>query len=306
MIFGLVFVGVLLAVSFEIVYMSKKKMGLNLQLAHIGSLVPKGQSDGQCWGPRGMATDAKGDWYYLDGENPQWRIQKFSSDMGFLARYKPSDRKEIVQDAFALATGPEGLYVLQSTGSLKILSPGLKFVRAIDTALANAVSLDIDSKGKIYVLDSLQQKVTVFSAQGATLSSFGKPGSGKNALANPIRIAIDQKDTLYICETLGAQMRIKTFNTEGVMDKSFVVDLMPTPYSSFGVDNAGHLYFSDLAQDKGVRVYSTSGDYLGAAKSSTDNEMFPNQGYLSVNKWNGDVIIGYAAAVGKFKYVPKH
>jgi hypothetical protein len=301
-----VFVAVLLAVSFEIVYMSKKKMGLNLQLTHVGALVPKGQSDGQAWGPRGIVSDRKGDWYYLDGADPQWRIQKFAADMRFVTRYKPSKREGIIQNAVALACGPEGLYVLQSIGGIKVLSPDLSYLRTIATGMEGAVSLDIDTKGNIFVLDGVQQKVFVLNPKGTVLRSFGKPGSGKNALANPVCLAVDAKDNLFVAEAMGEKMRVKSFSPEGVLGNSFIVDLMPTPYSSFGVDQSGRLYFSDLAQEKGVRIYSTQGDYLGAAKSSTDNEMFPNQGYLAVNKWDGSVIIGYASAVGKFIYSPKH
>ena len=201
LLLGLVFLAVLVGVVVEIVFISKKKVAQKIEFVHVGALVPKGQSDGQCWGGRSMAIAPSGAWYYLDGENQQWRLQKFNADMSFGGKYKPTRKDDMLVDPYALACDSKGnLYVLQTNGLIRVLDSALKPQRTIATKVANACSLDLNTKDEIYVLGSAEQLVNAYANDGHFLFSFGKPGSGKNALASPIRIAVDAKDNVYVLE----------------------------------------------------------------------------------------------------------
>jgi hypothetical protein len=286
--------------------MTKKKVSQKIEFLHVGNLVGKGSSDGQCGGAVAMAFDSQGDWYQLEGSDPNWRLQKFGPDMGFRGSYKPKKREEVIQGGAGLACDPSGrLFVLQQNGRILVFGPNFKLSSRLESHLADCIDLDTDSKGDLYVLDRAEQQVNVLDPAGKPLFKFGKPGTTKNALASPMRLRLDGEDNVYVLESVNSQLRVRVFDKTGIYQRDFIVELSSTPYSSLGIDNAGHLFVNDSAGDTGVRVYSLKGDYLGSSKSSTDNQMYPNQGFLTASRWSGDVVINYASAVAKFQYKPK-
>ena len=76
-----------------------------------------------------------------------------------------------------------------------------------------------DSDNNIYVTDSSNGTVQVFSEDGTYLRQFGEEGKSEGQLLTPNMIAIDKENLVYITE-LGNH-RVSVFTRNGVHLTSF-------------------------------------------------------------------------------------
>jgi DNA-binding beta-propeller fold protein YncE len=79
--------------------------------------------------------------------------------------------------------------------------------------LSQPSSITIDQKGNVYVADTANNRIQVFSSNGTFISKWGGYGSVNGALRNPQGIAIDQKGNVYVADT--ANNRIQVFSSNG-------------------------------------------------------------------------------------------
>src|SRR4051794_4047467 len=63
-----------------------------------------------------------------------------------------------------------------------------------------AEGLGLDSSNRIYVADSCNHRIQVFSPEGKFLRSYGRPGTGLGELSYPYDIRIDAEGFQYVCE----------------------------------------------------------------------------------------------------------
>lgn len=306
-IVALVFAAIVVGVASQVVFMAKQKASQVLEFVRVGALIQKGAAEGQCGGARAMAPAKDGGIYHLDGEAPNWRLQQFKRDGSFVGRYKPKDADGILNRPHFMSTGDDGrLYIIDRDGRVLILSPAMQQLKVLKIPAPDAAGLAVNSADEIFVLNTPQQRVDVFGQQGQLLRSIGDGSDPKGALTAPLAIFIDRtNEELFVYEAPGGKTRVKVFNAAGAFQRTFFVNVKVTPYSTFGVDAEGRIYFSQLDSGTGVVVYDRKGKYLGSAKSSTDNQMFPDQGYLTVNPWNSEIVMNYAPAVGFFRYQPE-
>jgi 6-bladed beta-propeller len=82
-------------------------------------------------------------------------------------------------------------------------------------------ALSVDPLGNIYVVDSGQNKILVFSKKGELLRNIGRSGQGPGDLLAPEKICFDEANTLYVYES--ANGRIQLFNNKGEFIKGFKV-----------------------------------------------------------------------------------
>lgn len=85
-------------------------------------------------------------------------------------------------------------------------------------ALAKPLDVVTNSKGKIYITDSNNDRIQVFSANGNPLFSFGSSGKGKGQFVYPNCLAVDDQDNVYVGEF--KNNRIQVFDPSGKYLKS--------------------------------------------------------------------------------------
>ena len=61
-------------------------------------------------------------------------------------------------------------------------------------------SVACDSTGNVYVTDSKNHRIQVFTAMGEFLRMFGSYGQGRGELGSPVSVAIDTSDMVYVSE----------------------------------------------------------------------------------------------------------
>ena len=112
-----------------------------------------------------------------------------------------------------------------------------------------------DSAGDVYVSDTDNHRIQVFTPDGCYLRQFGKEGSGPGELNGPIGICIDSADIVYVGEF--HNQRISVLTTDGEWIKCFGCEGSgPGQFDGvFGmtVEHSGVLYVSDYG-NKRVQV----------------------------------------------------
>lgn len=71
----------------------------------------------------------------------------------------------------------------------------------------------VDADGNVYVSDTLNDRVEIFDADGAFISTFGKAGDGPGYFARPKGIAVDGDGHIWVADEM--QDRLQVFNREG-------------------------------------------------------------------------------------------
>jgi ABC-type Fe3+ transport system permease subunit/DNA-binding beta-propeller fold protein YncE len=110
-----------------------------------------------------------------------------------------------------------------------------------------AEGLGVDSQDRVYVADSCNHRIQVFSSDGKFLRAYGKPGKGLGELGYPYDICVDQAGRQYVCEF--GNSRIQVFDAN---DRP--IEIIGGPGAEPGefnnpwgvaLDSAGNLYVAD-------------------------------------------------------------
>src|SRR6185436_19442604 len=63
-----------------------------------------------------------------------------------------------------------------------------------------AEGLGFDAEDRLYVADSCNHRIQVFSSAGKWLTTFGSPGRGRGELSYPYDVRMDREGRQYVCE----------------------------------------------------------------------------------------------------------
>jgi len=109
----------------------------------------------------------------------------------------------------AIDEGKKRLYVTDTLAS-RILIFNLKGEKLgqIEGGFNRPTYINLDEKGYLYVSDSLNAKVRVFSPEGKEVLSFGKRGNTIGTFANPRGIAVDREGHIYVADSLLSAVQI--------------------------------------------------------------------------------------------------
>jgi len=99
----------------------------------------------------------------------------------------------------------------------------------------------------VYVADSCNHRVQIFSADGNFLGEFGRAGSGRGELSYPYDVCVDSAGRRYVCEF--GNSRIQIFDSQNQpIEILGHAGAAPGEFSNpWGVafDSAGNLYVAD-------------------------------------------------------------
>jgi DNA-binding beta-propeller fold protein YncE len=135
---------------------------------------------------------------------------------------------EGLEDPVGLAIDPTNrfLYVVDTQQDQVIVydADNFKLLRRIGTGGKNHFLTDpgdfgapqcaaVDADGNLYVTDTMNDRVEIFDADGAFISTFGKAGDGPGYFARPKGIAVDSDGHIWVADQM--QDRLQVFNKEG-------------------------------------------------------------------------------------------
>lgn len=152
--------------------------------------------------PRSVAMNSKHE-IFLSEYGLVERIQKFSLGVT-LTNATPVNWNSKVSDAEALAeTRPTSANFLACYGK-----PG-----GGPGEFNRAEGMCVDAQDRLYVADSCNHRVQVFTSDGKFIREFGKPGSGPGELSYPYDVKVDKAGIIFVCEF--GNSRIQVFDDAG-------------------------------------------------------------------------------------------
>lgn len=144
--------------------------------------------------PMGVATDSQGNMYVTDMQGD--RVCVFNKDGRFLFQF----------GGFGVAWPQKGYKATWKPGLFNL-----------------PYGIDVDDRGDIYVVDSMNQQIQTFDARGKFLRAFPKPwekigkgGGGRNEALYPTVLDV-HGDEVYVCDAY----QIVVFSREGKFIRQF-------------------------------------------------------------------------------------
>ena len=107
--------------------------------------------------------------------------------------------------------------------------------------------LCVDSEDKLYVADSCNHRVQIYSSEGKLLRSHGHAGTGRGELSYPYDICVDKLGRQYVCEFGNSRIQVFDANDQPI-------EIIGGPGGEPGqfsnpwgvtLDSAGNLYVAD-------------------------------------------------------------
>jgi DNA-binding beta-propeller fold protein YncE len=154
----------------------------------------------------------------------------------FISEYGPMERVQ----CFSLVQNPDGppsAHVLFSFGQPGN-GPG-DFNRP--------EGMCVDAQDRLYVADSCNHRIQIFSRDGKFIRAYGKPGSGPGELSYPYDICVDSAGRQYVCEFGNSRIQIfdaKDHSIEIIGGPGAEPGQFGNPWS-VALDSAGNLYVAD-------------------------------------------------------------
>jgi len=114
--------------------------------------------------------------------------------------------------------------------------------------------LDVDGQGRLFVADSCNHRIQVFSADGKWLASYGTAGRGKGQMSYPYDVRVDNAGLQFVCEF--GNSRIQVFSLDGKFLKQAFVTRNAKSSSTTGGLSFSHdpvqtfLYVADQGNSK--------------------------------------------------------
>jgi DNA-binding beta-propeller fold protein YncE len=170
----------------------------------------EGDDPGEFMFPYGITNDKKGNIYVADLYNGN--ISIFSNKGKFVDYFKETDDKnKVIKAPGGIRIFEEKLYVtdieqskvfvFDLTGK-KLMELGKSGMNDGEFRAPNA--LTVDKEGNIYVVDTGNQRIQVFSGDGKFLRNINgsKDGKGSSVFVNPRGIGIDSRGIVYVVNNL--------------------------------------------------------------------------------------------------------
>ena len=205
----------------------------------------RGSNQGQFECPQGVTVDGQGNILVADGGNN--RIQKFTAKGQFLA----SADTEGSPCTVACHPSNHRIYLTDGTDRVLILNPDLTFSGAFGQAgtaehqLMSPQGIAFDSTGNVYIADSANFRIQVFSAKGGFLRTL----NGQK-LNWPTGVALDSDDTVFV--SLYREDRVLKFSSAGkrIGDGRKWGQVRLSGPVGLAVDASGVLYMCDSGNDR--------------------------------------------------------
>jgi DNA-binding beta-propeller fold protein YncE len=190
----------------------------------------RGTNPGQFMLPRAVAVNSRNE-ILVSEYGPAERVQRFGlgeRETG-LAAGQPA-----AQSNTNRAAAPRFLGAIGHAGT----GPG-EFNRP--------EGLCVDAQDRIYVADSCNHRIQVFSTAGRLLRTYGKAGAGRGELSYPYDVCVDAAGRQYVCEFGNSRIQVFDANDqplEIIGGPGAAPGQFNNPWG-IALDSAGDLYVAD-------------------------------------------------------------
>jgi uncharacterized protein (TIGR03663 family) len=276
-----------------------------------------GMGEGRFNNPRNIAIGPDGSVYVADGGNH--RIQKFTADGEYVTAWGHACRMYEGQAGCQSADGAGGLYdpwgiAVDQDGYVYVADTWNHRIQKFDSdgafvtmwgehgvnedatggegLLWGPRAIAVDPQGQIYVTDTGNKRVQVFTPDGQFVTQFGGRGLQDGRMDEPVGIAIDPGGNTYVADTWN--QRIQVFDALQMFLRNWEVDswygqsLENKPYLALDAQN--RIYATD-PEGYRILVFDDAGRFLaslGRYGTEDDAFMLPTgiavdpQGYIYV------------------------
>jgi DNA-binding beta-propeller fold protein YncE len=137
--------------------------------------------------------------------------------------------------------------------------------------------LCVDAQDRLYVADSCNHRIQVFSSEGQFLISYGHAGSGKGQLSYPYDICVDSAGRQYVCEFGNSRIQVFDARHESV-EIIGSAGAAPGQFNNpWGValDLDGNLYVADSQNHRVQKLIHAERSLSAAAGSPAELGFLP-------------------------------
>jgi DNA-binding beta-propeller fold protein YncE len=138
---------------------------------------------------------------------------------------------------------------------------------------SRAEGLAVGPDDRIFVADSCNHRIQIFSRDGRWLASYGRPGNGVGELSYPYDIRVDAGGRQYVCEF--GNSRIQVFDAQNrpleiIGGPGTAPGQFNNPWS-IALDAAGNLYVADAGNHRVQKLFAVRGSsFVAAFKAEPD------------------------------------
>jgi len=139
------------------------------------------------------------------------------------------------------------------------IRPLFELSKAGDSALRLPTDVAVGPDGRVYVVDSGNQRIAMFDRSGRFIKTFGRGGRGAGELLNPVGIAVGPDGRVHVADR--DNRRIQTFSADGAPVRSFNVVSRGQPVTPIdvAVDHAGKTLYVTGNNNHRVMAFSPDG-----------------------------------------------
>ena len=194
--------------------------------------------------PRGIAENSFGEFFVCEYMGAE-RVQRFAMQRSEVGGRKPD---KPLTPALSPSEGERENYSPASAVTNEV-----RFLSVIGKAgtgtgeFNRAEGICVDAQDQVYVADSCNHRIQIFSSDGKFIREYGKPGSGLGELSYPYDIAVDAKGNQFVCEFGNSRIQVFDANNQPV-------EIIGGPGAAPGqfanpwgvaLDSRGNLYVAD-------------------------------------------------------------
>jgi DNA-binding beta-propeller fold protein YncE len=281
--------------------MVRDEDGKDSGFEHVLSFGSKGGGDGQFHfvedfdltsdGKRLLVTDAVNS-----------NVQAFDKRTGkFVAKLGGrGDADNLLEKPEGISVAPDGrIFVADfTTGYVKIYSKDFRWLRTF-SEYGSAPGDNIKSKftsifkGKYYMPEAGNDRISVWDLNGKFLFTFGKTGSADGELIAPSAVKVNSKGVLYVADLKND--RIQAFDKDGRFIGKWgytgVGDGQFRAPSGIGIDRHDNVYVTEIGNDR-VQVFDEHGKFITKfGKRGAEDGEFNNLRGCMVDKATGWVYL---------------
>jgi len=175
--------------------------------------------------PKGMCRDEKGDIVVLE---PHYsRVNHFTPGGKLVAQWgAPGTNSGELAFPRSVVMNSRGDVFVSEYGLTErvqqFTARGGKLIRVLgrggtgDGEFNRAEGLGIDLQDRLYVADSCNHRIQIFSPEGKFLSAYGKAGTGRGEMSYPYDVKVDAQGLQFVCEFGNSRIQIFDRNHQPV------------------------------------------------------------------------------------------